>query len=210
MGRVLVTLLIIGVIIWSITSAFTSLYTDPFGMTTREEVRSHTAIETTRLETQAAVDIANLEASALIESTRLETQAQIESTRLMANATKVRAKEQRQTAQVWANVLPILMLIIVGGGAVWLFIVYHGRMMLALVEKGVLSSNWIAFVPSNWQQPKRQASGMSATVSGVTHEEVLRRYADTHNLNIRLENGYYLLVDGTTQQVVKQLALRNE
>lgn len=210
MGRVLVTLLIIGVIIWSITSACTRLYTDPFGMTTREEVRSHTAIETTRLETQAAVDIANVEAFALIESTRLETHAQIESTRLMADAAKVQAQEQRQAAQAWANILPMLMLIVAGGGAIWLFIVYHGRMMLVLAENGILFPYFAPTTSRDRQRPKRRATGMSETESGVVHEEVLRHYASTHNLNIRTENGYYLLIDQATQRVVKQLVLRNE
>ncbi len=210
MGRILVTLLIISIMIWSITSACIRLYTDPFGMTTREEVRSHTAIETTRLETQAAVDIANVKAFALIESTRLETHAQIELTRLMADAAKVQAQEQRQATQAWANILPMLMLIVVGGVAIWLFIAYYGRIMLILVEKGTLFSCFAPTTSRDRQRPKRQAAGMNETESGVMHEEVLRHYASTHDLNIRTENGYYLLIDRTTKQVVQQLVLRNE
>jgi len=166
-------------------------------MTTREEVRSQTAIETTRLETQAAVDIANIEAFALVESTRL-----------MADAAKVQAQEQRQAVQVWANVLPLLMLLVVGGGAVWLFVVYHGRMMLVLADKGIFFPYRIS-IAQGWQQPSNQTPDMSQTMSGTDHEEVLRGYANTYNLHVRVENGYYLLVDRTTQQVVKQLALRD-
>jgi len=177
-------------------------------MTTREEVRSHTAIETTRLETQAAVGIANVEAFALIESTQLETQAQIESTRLMADAAKVQAQEQRQAVQAWANILPMLMLIVFSGSAIWLFIVYRGRMMLVLADKGILSPYRALATSRGYQQPKRGTAGMSETASGAAHEEVLRHYTSTHNLNIHQENGYYLLIDRKTQQVVKQLVLR--
>jgi hypothetical protein len=109
-------------------------------------------------------------------------------------------------------VLPLLLLIVVVGGAVWLFIMYQGRMMLILAQKGIALPYWFPSVPQGWQQPEQRASRASETKRSWAEQdpaEALQRYAAVHNLEVRQENGYYLLVDRTTHQVVKQLTLRN-
>lgn len=195
MGRVFLILLVLGLICWGITSTFMRIYTDPFGMTTREEVRSYTTIETTRLETQAAVNIAQTQAQAAVEIAHTQAYAQIESTRLLADAAIEQAREERKQTEAWTDVLPLLLLILSGSGAVWLLIMYQGRMLLLLTNSGATLPYWST--PGNLDDD-----------SEFDPEEALRRYAANRNLAVRQENGYYLLIHQSTKQVVKQLVLK--
>ena len=197
MGRVFLILLVLGAIWWGITSTLFKIYTDPFGMTTREEVRSHTTIETTRLETEAAVDIAKTQAN-----------AQIESTRLLVDAAKVQAREERKQTEAWTGVLPILLLIIASGGAVWLLIMYQGRILLMLPRKGMTLPYRFPNLPQGWEGEAQPEVGTPEHLhegSEFEPQKALRRYATKHNLAVRQENGYYLLVHKRSKQIVKQL-----
>lgn len=208
MGRVFLILLVLGAIGWGITSTFFKIYTDPFGMTTREEVRSYTTIETTRLETQAAVNIAQTQAQAAVAIAQAQADAQIESTRLLADAAKVQAREERKQTQAWTGVLPLLLFILAGGGAVCLLIMYQGRMMLILAQKRTPLPHRSLQDWENETQPETGTSEQLDEVNELDPQEALRRYAAKHNLTVRQENGYYLLVHKSTKQVVKQLVLR--
>lgn len=208
MGRVLLTLLVLGLIWWGITSTFFRIYTDPFGMTTREEVRSHTAIETTKMETQADVEIAHTQAQAAVAIANTQAYAQIESTKLLADAAKVQAYEERKQTEAWTGILPLLLLIIAGGGAVWLLIAYQGRMLLVLAQKGIAVSCLLHPVRTG-RIPDKSFTKASGQTRHYDPEETLAEYAQEHNLSIRQENGYYLLVDNNTNQVVKQLVPRD-
>ena len=208
MGRVFLTLFVLGLIWWAVTSTFFRIYTDPFGMTTREEVRSYTAVETTRLETQAAVNIAQTQAQAAVEIASTQAYAQIESTRLLADAAIEQAREERKQTEAWTGVLPLLLLIFSGGVAVWLLIMYQGRMLLLLSHSGATLPYWSTPDWDNKAQPEASIPDNLDDDSECDPEEALRRYAANHNLAVRQENGYYLLVHKRTQQVVKQLVRR--
>jgi hypothetical protein len=208
MGRLFLTLLVLGLIWWGITSMFFRIYTDPFGMTTREEVRSYTAIETTRLETQVAVNIAQTQAQAAVQIANTQAYAQIESTRLLADAAIEQAREERKQTEAWTDVLPLLLLILSGGGAVWLLITYQGRLLLLLAGQGKTLPYWSSPDWANKAPPEASTPDNLDDDSEFDPEEALRRYAANHNLAVRQENGYYLLVHKRTQQVVKQLVLR--
>jgi hypothetical protein len=209
MGRVFLILLVLAAIWWGITSTFFKIYTDPFGMTTREEVRSQTAIETTRLEMQAAVGIAQTQAQAAVEIASTQAYAQIESTRLLADAAIEQAREERKQTEAWTDVLPLLLLIVASGGAVWLLIMYQGRLLLLLVGQGKTLPYWSSSDWENKAQPETSTPDNLDDDSEFDPEEALRRYAANHNLAVRQENGYYLLVHKRTQHVVKQLVLRS-
>jgi hypothetical protein len=211
MGRVFLTLLVLGLICLGITSTFFRIYTDPFGMTTREEVRSYTAVETTRLETEAAVNIAQTQAQAAVEIASTQAYAQIESTRLLADAAIEQAREKREQTEAWTGVLPLLLLILSGGGAVWLLIMYQGRLLLVLADKGITVTHWLAQVPTG-RLPEAQTQSFKqpfAQTRKYDPEAELARYAQEHDLSIRRENGYYLLIDNSTNEVVKQLVARD-
>ena len=199
MGRIFKFLIALGLLIWLATTLTNLFIADPLGMTTRANIHSHTAIETTRLETEAAVDVAQAEA-----------QAKIESANAAAEAKKVQAQEQRKSSQTWANTMPILLLILVAGGAAWLIILYRGRMMLILAARGVFDGVPHLFLPG-LRNISQQLPGdiMSRdTVTAISPEDELERYAAQHNQHILKRNGYYLLVDKRSNQVVKQLALK--
>lgn len=196
MGRVFLILLVLGAI-WGITATFFRIYTDPFGMTTRTEIRSQAAVDIAQTQAQAEVAIANTQAN-----------AQIESTRLLADAVKEQAREERKQTEAWTGVLPLLLLIIAGVGAVWLLIMYQRRMLLILTRTGMTlprrsSQDW-----DNETQPRTGTPGHLDEASGLDPQEALRHYAAKHNLAVRQENGYYLLVHKRTKQVVKQLVLK--
>lgn len=186
MGRVFLILLVLGAIWWGVTSTFFKLYTDPFGMTTRTEMR-----------TQAAVAIANAQAN-----------AQIESTRLLADAVKVQAHEELKKTEAWTGVLPLLLVILVGGGAVWLLIMYQGQLLLPLARRSVTLPYLTSLNRENKAQPKSSTLENLKEASEFDPEEALKHYATKHNLAIRQENGYYLLIHQSTKQVVKQLVLK--
>ena len=211
MGRVFLILLVLGLICWSITSTFLRIYTDPFGMTTREEVRSYTAVETTRMETQAAVNIAQTQAQAAVEIANTQAYAQIESTKLLADAAVEQARQEREQTEAWTGVLPLLLLILAGAGAVWLLIMYQGRLLLVLADKGITVTHWFAQVPTGriLEIQAKSFTNTSRQARVYDPEAELARYAQEHNLSIRHENGYYLLVDKNTNQVVKQLVARD-
>jgi hypothetical protein len=211
MGRVFLTLLVLGLIWWAVTSTFVRIYTDPFGMTTREEVRSYTAVETTRMETQAAMSIAQTQAQAAVEIASTQAYAQIESTRLLADAAIEQAREKREQTEAWAGVLPLLLLIFCGGGAVWLLIMYQGRLLLVLADKGMTVTHWFAQAPTG-RIPEAQTQSFKppfAQTRKYDPEAELARYAQEHDLSIRRENGYYLLIDNSTNEVVKQLVAKD-
>ncbi len=211
MGRVFLTLLVLGLIWWAVTSTFFRIYTDPFGMTTREEVRSYTAVETTRLETQAAVNIAQTQAQAAVEIASTQAYAQIESTRLLADAAIEQAREERKQTEAWTDVLPLLLLILSGGGAVWLLIMYQGRLLLVLADKGITVTHWLAQAPTG-RLPEAQTQSFKqpfAQARKYDPEAELARYAQENDLSIRRENGYYLLIDNSTNEVVKQLVAKD-
>ena len=208
MGRIFLILLVLAAIGWGITSTFFRLYTDPFGITTREEVRSYTAIETTRLETQSAVNIAQTQAQAAVEIAHAQAYAQIESTKLLADAAIEQAREERRQTEAWTDVLPLLLLILSGGGAVWLLIMYQGRLLLLLTHRDATLPYWSKPYWENKAQPEVSTPEYLDDDSEFDPEEALRHYATKHNLAVRQENSYYLLVHKHTQQVVKQLVLR--
>jgi len=211
MGRVFLTLLVLGLIWWGITSTFFRIYTDPFGMTTREEVRSYTAVETTRLETQAAVNIAQTQAQAAVEIANTQAYAQIESTRLLADAAIEQAREERKQTEAWTDVLPLLLLIFSGGGAAWLLIMYQGRLLLVLADKGITVTHRLAQAPTR-RIPEIQGKSFANTSRQARvydPEAELARYAQQQDLSIRRENGYYLLIDNNTNQIVKQLVAKD-
>jgi hypothetical protein len=211
MGRVFLTLLVLGLIWWGITSTFFRIYTDPFGMTTREEVRSYTAVETTRLETEAAVNIAQTQAQAAVEIASTQAYAQIESTRLLADAAIEQAREERKQTEAWTDVLPLLLLILSGGGAVWLLIMYQGRLLLVLADRGITVTHWLAQAPTG-RLPEAQTQSFKqpfAQTRKYDPEAELARYAQENDLSIRRENGYYLLIDNSTNEVVKQLVAKD-
>ena len=197
MGRVFLILLVLGAIWWGITSTFFKLYTDPFGMTTRTEMRTQAAVDIAQTQAQAAVTIANAQAN-----------AQIESTRLLADAVKVQAREERKQTEAWTGVLPLLLIIMVGGGAVWLLIMYQGRMLVLLTRRSVTLPYWSSLSRENKAQPESSTLENLKEASKFDPEEALKRYAAKHNLAVRQENGYYLLIHQSTKQVVKQLVLK--
>lgn len=183
MQRILAAFLLVGVlVVWHLTTTVSSFLNDPLGVTTRTTIQAHTALEMTRLETDAAVEIANVQANALIE------------------ATKVKAQEERRSHQAWADAVPEMLLIMAAGGALWLVIIYRGRARLLLLQKGI-----------EWSAPQ-QATSTSATNGEnsepqvIAPEAALKQYAAQHNQTVFKEHGYYLLVDNQTHQVVKQLA----
>lgn len=200
MGRVFLTLLVLGLIWWGITSTFFRIYTDPFGMTTRTEIRTQAAVNIAQTQAQAAVAIANAQAN-----------AQIESNRLLADAAKVQAREERKQTEAWTGVLPLLLLILAGAGAVWLLIMYQGRLLLVLANKGLPVTYWLPQVPIG-RLPEAQTLSFKqpfAQTRKYEPEAELVRYAQGHNMSIRRENGYYLLIDNSTNQVVKQLVSKD-
>jgi len=105
-------------------------------------------------------------------------------------------------------VLPLLLLIVASGGAVWLLIMYQGRLLLLLVGQGKTLPYWSSSDWENKAQPETSTPDNLDDDSEFDPEEALRRYAANHNLAVRQENGYYLLVHKHTHQVVKQLVLR--
>lgn len=183
MGRVFLILLVLGAIWWGVTSTFFKLYTDPFGMTTRTEIRTQAAVDIAQTQAQAAVAIANAQAN-----------AQIESTRLLADAVKVQAHEERKQTEAWTGVLPLLLVILVGGGAVWLLIMYQGRLLLLLARRSVTLPYWSSLSQENKAQPESSTSEYFKDDSKFDPEEALKCYAAKHNLAVRQENGYYLLI----------------
>ena len=201
MGRVFIGLLIVGAICWGGTNAVRTIFVDPFGVTTRTEIRA-----------QAAVDVAETQAQAAVAVANAHTHAQIESARYTAEAVKAEASEQRRSSEAWAGTLPILLLIVAGGGAVWLLIIYQGRLTLLLAQQGIAFPRWRRQIPTGWQHyppvtPSRSRRWSETTVDDPL--EALRRYAAEHNLMIRQENGYFLLVDPDSQEIIKQLALKS-
>ncbi len=50
----------------------------------------------------------------------------------------MQAQERRKSHQAWAGMMPILLTILAAGGALWLVIIYRGRTVLILAERGVL------------------------------------------------------------------------
>ena len=201
MGRVFIGLLIVGAICWGGTNAVRTIFIDPFGVTTRTEIRAQAAVDVTQTQAQAAVAVANAQAH-----------AQIEAARYAAEAVKAEASEQRRSSEAWAGTLPILLLIVAGGGAVWLLIIYQGRLLLLLAQQGIAFPRWLRQIPTGWRHdhpvtPPRTRRWPETTVDDPV--EALQRYADQHNLSIRQENGYFLLVDNNTNQVVKQLVARD-
>ena len=101
MGRVLVGILAVALSVVLIASCQGS---DPFGATTREQVRS-----------QAAVTIADIEARAAVEQTALESEA------------------AKSTARIWAQTLPIVALIIVAGVLTGMLLYFRWRTHLVRV-----------------------------------------------------------------------------
>ena len=188
MQRILAAFLLVSaLVVWNLTTTISNFLNDPFGVTTRTTIQAHTALEMTRLETDAAVEIANTQANALIE------------------ATKAKAQEERKSHQAWADAVPEMMLIMAAGGALWLVIIYRGRARLLLLQKGI---EWSAWFPTSPQQATSAsaANGENSEPQVIDPELALKQYAAQHNQTVFKEHGYYLLVDNQTHQVVKQLA----
>ena len=82
-------------------------WTDPFGATTRETLR-----------TKAQVEIARVEAQAQVETAKVEAQAAI------------------QTTNAWTSTLPVLLLIVVGGTLAGIILYFRGKAYLIDFEHG--------------------------------------------------------------------------
>lgn len=177
MGRVFSVTLLVVLCFWFLASCVGN----PFGITKR-----------TQLKYQAEVDIAQIQADAQVDVAQWETTARIKEAEENTEAISTVAKQQRITSQTWAQTLPTLFFIIVAGAVVCLIVVYRGKVAVLLAEQGVITPLF-----PEWQ---KRAPSQSDPVAA------LRQYAQEHGQYIREENGYYLLIDSTTHQVVKQLA----
>lgn len=151
MGRVLVGIFAVVLSVALIASCQGS---DPFGATTREQVRS-----------DAAVAIANIEASAAIEQTAIE------------------AEVAKSTARTWAQTLPIVALIAVGG--VLTGMVLYFRWRTHLVRVSLVTSPPLPYCDD-------QVAALRAYAART--DQVLERHGTT-----------YLLVDRTTGKRVRAL-----
>ena len=127
MGQLIKYIVIAGMTICLALFLANSVVSDPFGATTRRQIESRTAIETARLQSEAQT-----------ETARYEAQAKIQSAEAAAEAKKVQAQERRKSHQAWAGMMPILLTILAAGGALWLVIIYRGRTVLILAERGAL------------------------------------------------------------------------
>ena len=123
---------------------------DPLGATTREQVRS-----------QAAVTIADIEARAAVEQTALETEA------------------AKSTARTWAQTLPTVALIVVGGVLVGMILYFRWRTHLMRVSM-------VAPEPLPYYDDQVMA---------------LRSYAERTNQVLERHGTTYVLVDPTGKRV---------
>ena len=211
MGQLIKYLIVAGLTIWLAVALANGVMRDPFGATTRRQIESRTAIETTRLESQTQTDAARYAAQAAIESANAKAQAQIQSAEAAAEAKKVQAQERRKSHQAWAGMMPILFTILAAGGALWLVIIYRGRAVLILAERGVLDGVGLPTLPTfdvpiahrlpefgRWQGQPQPADP----------DSVLADYAARQNQYVHEQNGIYLLVDKQSNQIVRRLAPR--
>ena len=189
MGQVIKTLIVAGVTVWLALSLGNGFVKDPFGATTRREIQSRTAIETARLHSEA----------------------QIRSAEAAAEAKKVQAQEQRKSHQAWAGTMPILFAILAAGGALWLVIIYRGRTILILAERGVLDGASMAVLPS-FNVPMALRLPDMARRDGQARQadpdSILADYAARRNQYVHKQNGVYLLVDKQSNQIVRRLTPR--
>ncbi len=161
---------------------------DPFGATTRTEIES-----------QAKVDVAQIEANAEVTTARLE-----------ADANKYAAKQRRRSNEVWANRMPLLLLMVASTGTFWLLVAYGGRVLLVLAEGGLfLQVNQYAGSASRKRAvPLLSARKRQPAARRTVPESELARYAARNGQTVSRQNGYYLLVDKRTGEVVRQFALK--
>ena len=189
MGQVIKTLIVAGVTVWLTLFLGNGFLNDPFGATTRREIQSRTAIETARLHSEA----------------------QIRSAEAAAEAKKVQAQEQRKSHQAWAGTMPILFAILTAGGALWLVIIYRGRTILILAERGVLDGANVPVLPTlNIPLGLRlpDTAGQEGRRSGADPDSILAAYAARRNQYVHKQNGVYLLVDKQSNQIVRRLTPR--
>lgn len=128
---------------------------DPLGATTRTQIRA-----------DGAVQIAEAQA-----------QAQIESARYAAEA-------KEATARTWADTLPVVVLILVGGALAGILCYFRGRAYLLWVERG-------AYPP--------------ITRSPAAHTRRLADYARQTGQQLEMVNGQYYLVDQQSGRRFKAL-----
>ena len=210
MGQLIKHLIVAGLTIWLAVALANGVMSDPFGATTRRQIESRTAIETTRLESQAQTDAARYAAQAAVESANAKAQAQIQSAEAAADAKKVQAQERRKSHQAWAGTMPILLTILAAGGALWLVIIYRGRAILILAERGVLDGAALPSVPL-FNVPiahRLPEFARHRQPNAVDPGSVLAAYANSRNQYVHEQNGIYLLVDKQSNQVVRRLAPR--
>ena len=199
MGQIIKYLIAAGLTIWLAVFLANGVISDPFGATMRRQIESRTAIETARLQSEAQT-----------ETARYEAQAKIQSAEAAAEAKKVQAQERRKSHQAWAGMMPILLTILAAGGALWLVIIYRGRTIVILAERGVLDGAGLPVLPTfNIPIAHRLPEfARHRQPSGVDPGSVLAAYADSRNQYVHEQNGIYLLVDKQSNQVVRRLAPR--
>jgi hypothetical protein len=129
--------------------------TDPLGATTRTQIRA-----------AGAVQIAEAQAHAQIESARYAAEA------------------QEATARTWADTLPVLLLILVGGALAGLICYFRGRVYLLWAERGCYPPTPLASTP---------------------HARRLADYARQTGQRLELVNGQYYLVDQQSGRRFKAL-----
>ena len=151
MGRVLVGIL---AVVLSVALIASCQGADPFGATTREQVRS-----------DAAVAIANIEASAAVEQTAVEAEA------------------AKSTARTWAQTLPIVVLIVVGGVLTGMVLYFRWRTHLVRVSV-------VTPLPLPYRDDQVAA---------------LRAYAAHTNQALERHGTTYLLIDRETGKRVRAL-----
>ena len=186
MGQVIKTLIVAGVTVWLALFLGSSFLSDPFGATTRREIQSRTAIETARLHSEA----------------------QIRSAEAAAEAKKVQAQEQRKSHQAWAGTMPILFAILAAGGALWLVIIYRGRTILILAERGVLDGANVPTLnmPLGLRLP--DTAGREYPAQQADPDSILADDAARRNQYVHKQTGVYLLVDKQSNQIVQRLTPR--
>jgi len=151
MGRVVTGAIIIVLILALFASCQGD---DPFGATTREQVRS-----------QAAVSIAQIEAQSAVEQTAIEADA------------------AKSTARIWAQVLPLVAIIIVGGLLIGVILYFQGKAYLMRVSHAA---------PPSPPFCNDQVAALQA-------------YAARTNQTLERHGANYLLIDETTGKRVRAL-----
>ena len=141
-------------IVWA-TFLTSCTLSDPLGATTRTQIRA-----------DGAVQIAEAQAHAQIESARYAAEA------------------QEVTVRTWADTLPIVVLILVGGALAGLLCYFRGRAYLLWAARGV-------YPP--------------ITRSPAEHTRRLADYARQTGQQLEMVNGQYYLVDQQSGRRFKAL-----